>query len=123
MKHLVWIILFVTELAFAKTRVICQSELLKRGLNEPWTQAIYHDSDAFEVELLPGKKARLLDGDIVGFIECSLSDTKIYCKKDSGGRTGIWTINRISGTYEFYLSALPDNKVRGRCVQAEKRAF
>ena len=108
--------------------IFCQSELLKKGLNTPWSEAMFYSWEHFKVEFKTDTTAEILLADVK--LNCSVTQTNISCwgrsSATSGERYAI-EINRITGTYDHYNNAgllePQDNKIRGSCARLKERKF
>ena len=108
--------------------IFCQSELLKKGVNTPWSEAMFYSWEHFKVEFKTDTTAEILLSDVK--LNCSVTQTNISCWGRSSARSGEgYSIdnNRITGTYEHYndagLLGPQDNKIRGSCARLKERKF
>ncbi len=108
----------------ADMQILCQSELLKKKIDDPWSAAVFYDGEAFVLELLNESKATLRESSF-GNVNCATTSTKITCMYNSKGVSSMWSINRLNGIYESYASSRPnvESKVRGLCKEKSRRLF
>jgi hypothetical protein len=120
------VFLFTVTVAVADTKIICQSELLKRNTEDSWANAIFYNTDSFSIDMSSKTGAVLLEPSL-GKIKCSLTDTQISCRKEEKGASMIWSVNRLTGVYESFLqTSTPGDKgskTRGICSSLGQRKF
>ncbi len=108
----------------ANTKVFCQSELLKKQMSAPWSEAMFYNSEFFEITISKSDQAQLIEKSL-GVAKCETTSVQINCLFKDKKNSASWSVSRITGSYEaFYQYESGErSKTRGRCARKEQLLF